>query len=69
MIRFESVSHVFPDGTRALDDVSLEVPARSTTATGSASGLVALIVHDSASSPKTTSIRRASAWSTAFVTA
>ena len=38
MIRFESVSHVFPDGTRALDDVSLEVPARSTTVLLGSSG-------------------------------
>lgn len=38
MIRFEHVSHTFPDGTSALEDVSLEVRAHTTTVLLGSSG-------------------------------
>lgn len=38
MIRFEHVSHTFPDGTSALEDVSLEVGAHTTTVLLGSSG-------------------------------
>lgn len=38
MIRFERITHVFPDGTTALEDVNLEVPAHTTTVLLGSSG-------------------------------
>ena len=38
MIRFENVGKAFPDGTRAVDDFSLEVPAYTTTVLLGSSG-------------------------------
>lgn len=38
MIRFEHITHVFPDGTTALENLSLDVPANTTTVLLGSSG-------------------------------